>query len=89
MIHSELKKYQDYPTDRIQVVNATEVIETAEPPVFAIRKKKDSSIVVGLKMVKEQKADAFVLPEARVRSLSAVRFLSAEAKVWNVRLWLR
>ena len=60
VIHSELKKYQDYPTDRIQVVNATEVIETAEPPVFAIRKKKDSSIVVGLKMVKEQKADAFV-----------------------------
>ena len=42
------------------MVNATEVIETAEPPVFAIRKKKDSSIVVGLKMVKEQKADAFV-----------------------------
>ena len=60
VIHSELKKYQDYPTDRIQVVNATEVIETAEPPVFAIRKKKDSSIVVGLKMVNEQKADAFV-----------------------------
>ena len=60
VIHSELKKYQDYPTDRIQVVNATEVIETAEPPVFAMRKKKDSSIVVGLKMVKEQKADAFV-----------------------------
>ena len=25
VIHSELKKYQDYPTDRIQVVNATEV----------------------------------------------------------------
>ena len=60
VIYSELKKYQDYPTDRIEVVNATEVIETAEPPVFAIRKKKDSSIVVGLKMVKEQKADAFV-----------------------------
>ena len=51
VIYSELKKYQDYPTDRIEVVNATEVIETAEPPVFAIRKKKDSSIVVGLKMV--------------------------------------
>ena len=51
VIHSELKKYQDYPTDRIQVVNATEVIETAEPPVFAIRKKKDSSIVVGAVLV--------------------------------------
>lgn len=60
VVQAELKKYPDYPKDRIQVVNATEVIETAEPPVFAIRKKKDSSIVVGLKMVKEKKADAFV-----------------------------
>ena len=60
VVQAELKKYQDYPKDRIQVVNATEVIETAEPPVFAIRKKKDSSIVVGLKMIKEKKADAFV-----------------------------
>ena len=60
VIQAELHKYQDYPKDRIQVVHASEVIETAEPPVFAIRKKKDSSIVVGLKLVKEQKADAFV-----------------------------
>nr|WP_296155643.1 phosphate acyltransferase PlsX [uncultured Blautia sp.] len=60
VIHAELKKYQNFPEDRIQIVNATEVIETAEPPVYAIRKKKDSSIVVGLKIVKEQKADAFV-----------------------------
>ena len=60
VVQAELKKYQDYPKNRIQVVNATEVIETAEPPVFAIRKKKDSSIVVGLKMIKEKKADAFV-----------------------------
>lgn len=60
VVRAELAKYQDYPADKIQIVNATEVIETAEPPVFAIRKKKDSSIVVGLKMVKEQKADAFV-----------------------------
>ena len=44
----------------IEVVNATEVIETAEPPVNAIRRKKDSSIVVGMKMVKEGRADAFV-----------------------------
>ena len=40
--------------------SATEVIETAEPPVNAIRRKKDSSIVVGMKMVKKGEADAFV-----------------------------
>ena len=46
--------------DRITVVPASEVIETGEPPVTAIRGKKDSSIVVGLKLVKKGEADAFV-----------------------------
>ena len=49
-----------YPKERIRVVNASQVIETGEPPVAAIRGKKDSSIVVGMKMVKQQEADAFV-----------------------------
>ena len=48
---SELSKHT-YDKDRIQVVNATEVIATEEPPVNAIRKKKDSSIVVGMNLVK-------------------------------------
>lgn len=59
-IKKELAKYPDYPKERIQVVHTPEVIETAEPPVMAIRKKKESSIVVGLNMVKKQEADAFV-----------------------------
>ena len=60
VIEGELAKYSGYPTEQIRIVPASEVIETAEPPVFAIRKKKDSSIVVGLKLVKTQEADAFV-----------------------------
>lgn len=60
VIEAELRKYPDYPKDRIRVVHASQVIETAEPPVMAIRKKKDSSIVVGLNLVKKQEADAFV-----------------------------
>ena len=59
-VRAQLAKYPDYPKNRIQVVPATEVIQTAEPPVMAIQKKKDSSLVVGLKMVKRQEADAFV-----------------------------
>lgn len=59
VVEAELSKYT-YDKDRIEVVNATEVIETAEPPVMAIRKKKDSSIVVALNMVKEGTCDAFV-----------------------------
>ena len=59
VVRQELSKY-DYNEAQIEVVNATEVIETAEPPVMAIRKKKDSSIVVALELVKAGKADAFV-----------------------------
>ena len=49
-----------YDESRVIVVPATEVIETAEPPVMAIRKKKDSSLVKALNMVKEGECDAFV-----------------------------
>ena len=59
VIRAELAQYT-YDKARIEVVNATEVIETAEPPVNAIRRKKDSSIVIGMKLVKEGQADAFV-----------------------------
>ena len=58
-IKEELSKYT-YNTDRIQIVNATEIIETAEHPVNAIRRKKDSSMVVAMNLVKHGEADAFV-----------------------------
>lgn len=59
VLKSELTSH-NYPTDRIEIKNATEVIETAEHPVMAIKRKKDSSMVVGLHLVKEGQADAFV-----------------------------
>lgn len=49
-----------YDEKRIEIVDAREVIEMAEPPVMAIRKKKDSSIVRALQLVKEGTCDAFV-----------------------------
>ena len=58
-IQRELDKYT-YPKDRIQVVPAEEVIETGEPPVKAIQKKKNSSLVVALKLVRQGEASAFV-----------------------------
>lgn len=58
-VRTELAKYE-YPTEQIEVVNATQVIETAEPPVNAIRKKKDSSIVKAMYMVKNGECDAYV-----------------------------
>lgn len=58
-IDSELAKYT-YNKEQIEVVNATEIIEMAEPPVMAIRKKKDSSLVKALYLVKDGTCDAFV-----------------------------
>lgn len=59
VLKKELSAYT-YPQEQIEIVNASEVIETAEPPVKAIRGKKDSSIVVAMKLVKSGEADAFV-----------------------------
>lgn len=59
LIRKELRKYT-YPQDRIEIVPASEVIETGEPPVRAIQAKKDSSLVVGLTMVRKGAADAIV-----------------------------
>ena len=59
VIAAELAKYK-YSEDQVAVIPATEVIATEEPPVAAIRSKRDSSIVVALKQVKNGKADAFV-----------------------------
>ncbi len=58
-INAELTKYE-FPKEQIEVVEATEEIEMAEPPVNAIKKKKDSSMVVGMKLVHDKEADAFV-----------------------------
>lgn len=58
-IKAELAKYT-YDASRLEIVHTTEVIETAEPPVMAIRKKKDSSIVKAMNMVKNKECDAFV-----------------------------
>ena len=58
-IKEQLAKYT-YDKERIEIVHAEEVIGFDEPPVMAVRKKKDSSIVVGMKLVKKGEADAFV-----------------------------
>ena len=55
----ELSKY-DYPKERLEIVHAPDEITTHDSPVNAIRQKKESSMVTGLKLVKEGKADGIV-----------------------------
>jgi fatty acid/phospholipid synthesis protein plsX len=59
IINTELSKYS-YDKSRISVVNADEVIENCDTPTVAIKQKKNSSMVIGLNMVKKGAADAFV-----------------------------
>lgn len=56
-IRRELATHADAPT--FEIVNATEVIGMDEHPAQAVKAKKDSSMVVGMKLVKEGKADGF------------------------------
>lgn len=58
-VRAELSKYT-YDPDRIDVLHASEIIEMAEPPVMAVRNKKDSSLVKCMYLVKEGKCDALV-----------------------------
>ena len=59
ILKKELEQYPDLG-DRLVVVNASEVITNDEAPVMAVRRKKDSSIVVAMTLVKNGTADAFV-----------------------------
>jgi glycerol-3-phosphate acyltransferase PlsX len=59
VLDAELKNYT-YDKNRLFIVNANDVILNDEAPVMAIRRKKESSIVVAMNLVKNGEADAFV-----------------------------
>lgn len=47
-------------SSRLKIQNATETIEMEDIPTMAIKHKKDSSMVVGFKMLKEGEGDVFI-----------------------------
>lgn len=59
-IEAELQRYPDVPLERVEIVHAPQRIEMDESPVQAIRRKPDSSIVMGLTLHKRGEVDAFV-----------------------------
>jgi glycerol-3-phosphate acyltransferase PlsX len=59
LIREELKKYS-YNGDKIKIVDAKEIISTNEHPVMAVKRKKDSSLVKALNLVKNGEADAII-----------------------------
>jgi glycerol-3-phosphate acyltransferase PlsX len=60
MVGEELARAGAYPRERLHVVHASEAIAPREAPAAAVRRKQDSSIVVGLTLQREGRADAFV-----------------------------
>src|SRR5665648_525271 len=58
-VKGELVKYK-YNKDKLSIINCKEYIETGEFPLDAIRNKRDSSIVIGMKLIKNNQADAFI-----------------------------
>ena len=58
-LRAELKKYK-YDENKIKIRPTTEVITNDESPVKAIRRKKDSSMAVGLQMVADGEGDLFI-----------------------------
>ncbi len=59
LITAELKNYT-YDPEQVEIVHAEEIIDMAEPPVNAIRKKKDSSLVKAMNAVRDGECDALV-----------------------------
>jgi phosphate acyltransferase len=59
-VEAELSRYPQVDPGRIQVVHAPDRIGMAESPTQAIRRKPDSSLVVGLSLHKNREVDAFV-----------------------------
>ncbi len=60
LINEKISGWSDELKSRCEVIPAEEVITTEEVPTNAVRRKKNSSIVVGAHLIKENKAGAFV-----------------------------
>lgn len=56
----KILKKENADTSRLEIVHTTEVITNNDHPAQVIRKKKDSSMVVGMRLLKEGKGDAFI-----------------------------
>ncbi len=64
-LQSEIEKalqQSNFRDPRVQIVNATEVLTMEDKPIVGLRKKKDCSILRGVDLIKDGKADALVSP---------------------------
>jgi glycerol-3-phosphate acyltransferase PlsX len=74
-ISRELAQYEDVPPDLITIKEAREVVEFNDQPAIAVRKKRDSSIVVANQLVKAGEADAVISAGSTGASMTASLFV--------------
>lgn len=72
-IQAELENFR-YPVEAISIVHASETISMNEHPASAVRHKKDSSLVVATRLVKEGKAGAIVSAGSTGAQMAAAIF---------------
>lgn len=64
IIRSKIKEFYgkeiEEISNRLKIKNTTQTIEMEDTPTIAIKQKKDSSMVVGFKMLKESQGDVFI-----------------------------
>lgn len=59
VIKEELKKH-DYPKDKVEILKAEDVITNDDNPTYSIRRKKDSSMVIGLNALNDGLGQGFI-----------------------------
>jgi glycerol-3-phosphate acyltransferase PlsX len=74
-IEAELARWEDYPADRLEIQHAPDLIAPSDSAAAAVRRKPDSSIVVGLRLQREGRADAFVSAGSTGAVMAASLFL--------------
>ncbi|CFY05281.1 Fatty acid synthesis PlsX protein [Syntrophomonas zehnderi OL-4] len=74
LIKEELQLYQ-YPTERLEIIPASQVVEMNESPASALRKKKDASIIVATRLIQAGQADAVVSCGSTGAQLAAAIFI--------------
>jgi glycerol-3-phosphate acyltransferase PlsX len=79
LIEEELSKY-DYDKEKISIIHTAEVISTNEAPVMAVRKKKDSSLVKALYLVKANEAQGLISAGSTGALMAGASFIIGRIK---------
>ena len=80
-IEKELES-KAYDKNKLEIIHTTQIIENEDKPVMAVRRKKDSSMVVALNLVKEKKADAIV-SAGSTGALPGTTAMQGNCKEWH------